>query len=718
MNQDQITIVEQYVNHDISVVPTGQDKLPVVATWGQWQKQPMEMSEVEGHFSKSHGVGVIGGAVSDGLEWIDFDAHGKAIDVIFNHFKEDVGVATILSRYDIYMERTPRGGYHMAYKFDCDGRRPGNMVMARWEDKTSMIETRGEGGYCICYPTDKYEPICGDLNDLPRITDVERDYLIETAKKFNEYKKEAQLTKDGKPQSENFDNTDPVSWFNWNKADYAKQLLIEEGWKKVKFNKEEKLEYWLRPEKEDDGKTHSATWGRNHNALYVFTSSAAPFGTRCYYTPFQILVLLRFDGNYRGAMEWIVSKYFEDDVPYIRVGINYFKKIVKKDRYGIDRTEIKPWNKDEIKLDHGNPMLKRIPRFDDFTIQPNNFNYQPVINNCYNQYREFPHQPVAGEWKWTEILIRHIFGDQYDLGMRYLQILYLHPDHMMPILVLVSKERQTGKTTFINWLGMIFGDNMVFINPEDLNSGFNSIYANSNIIAIEETMFEKSITVEKLKDLATKKFITVNPKFVTQYRLPFFGKIILTSNNEDKFAKIDQEEIRFFVRKVPTPTTARHQIEEDIIKEIPAFLHHLTTLPPVNFKVDRTGFTPKELENDSLKTVKAESRSETCKEIVAFIEDLFMNEMAHDQFFYADVKSIKDRYYKNNNQIGQEWIRRVLKVELNMKPTTEPIYFQPFNDGALKTARPFKFERETFLTDKLPPREGEFPPMDDKDIPF
>ena len=228
-----------------------------------------------------------------------------------------------------------------------------------------------------------------------------------------------------------------------------------------------------------------------------------------------------------------------------------------------------------------NQDANKIYQFDDFCIVPDNFNYTPVYNNCYNLYCEFRHKSVQGRWDWTKKLLDHVFGEQIEQGIRYLQVLYLHPDRMLPILVLVSKERQTGKTTFLNWLNMMFGDNMVLITPEDLINGFNSIYATSNIIAVEETLIEKSITVEKIKSLATGKFISVNQKFVSQFKLPFFGKIIMTSNNEDKFARIDDEEIRFFVRKLGIPKYTNHNIETDLVNEIPAFLNYLETLPPV-----------------------------------------------------------------------------------------------------------------------------------------
>ncbi len=161
-------------------------------------------------------------------------------------------------------------------------------------------------------------------------------------------------------------------------------------------------------------------------------------------------------------------------IPYVRVGCIYYKIIFKNDRYGIPRKEYKLWKKDEIRQDFGKEYLKSIPHYDEFTILPNNLKHQSVIGNCINLYSEFTHKPKVGDWIWTERLLKQVFGGQYDLGLRYMQILYLHPDHSTIILVLVSKERGTGKTTFINWLSMIFGANMVVLSNADFSSSFNS----------------------------------------------------------------------------------------------------------------------------------------------------------------------------------------------------------------------------------------------------
>ena len=42
-------------------------------------------------------------------------------------------------------------------------------------------------------------------------------------------------------------------------------------------------------------------------------------------------------------------------------------------------------------------------------------------------------------------------------------------------------------------MNMIFGDNYILIHPEDLGKEFNSLYANKNIIAIDETVIERTL---------------------------------------------------------------------------------------------------------------------------------------------------------------------------------------------------------------------------------
>ena len=95
-----------------------------------------------------------------------------------------------------------------------------------------------------------------------------------------------------------------------------------------------------------------------------------------------------------------------------------------------------------------------------------------------------------------------------------MKLLYEHPCQILPVLSLVSTERETGKTTFLNYIQMLFGENSTLINPSDLTSSFNDAYATKNIIMIDETVIEKQNVVEKLKSLATAKTISVSQKFL------------------------------------------------------------------------------------------------------------------------------------------------------------------------------------------------------------
>lgn len=388
------------------------------------------------------------------------------------------------------------------------------------------------------------------------------------------------------------------------------------------------------------------------------------------------------------------------DNAFIRVGITYYKIIRKPDRWGIDRVELKTWNKDCIVQDYKKGFLKAIPRYNDFVMVPDNLNYTPVINKCYNLYSPFQHVPAPGEWLWTERLVRHIFGEQYDLGIRYLQILYLNPDRSTIILVLVSKERGTGKTTFLNWINMLFGSNVAVISSTDFLSGFNGHYATKNILAIEETLFDKKLTIEKLKALTTAKYIQINEKYAAQFKIPFYGKIILTSNNEDKFASIDQEEIRFLVRKIGRPEFTNHAIEDDLLKEIPAFLHFLQSLAPVDWSVSRSGFLADELKNDSLDAVVRESKSGLYKDLMIALAEFFNN--SKTEFFYASVTDLKNKFFPYDNRISTSYLRKVLKDEFNMEPGRLQRYY-PFEDelSASKTGRPYRFDKKDYCEEGI-----------------
>lgn len=423
---------------------------------------------------------------------------------------------------------------------------------------------------------------------------------------------------------------------------------------------------------------------------------------------FTCLSILKFKGNYNACMSYIALKYQSADIPYIRVGTDYFKVIIKKDRYGLPRRTIKVWKKEAITLDHTSSILTHIPRFDDFCIEPDNVRFEQTVENLYNLYAQFTHKPYPNPVTLDQIpasltLVRHIFGEQYEMGLQYMKVLFECPRQALPVLSLLSTERETGKTTFINWLNMIFGDNYVQIGPEDLGKAFNSHYANKNIIAIDETLIEKTAAGEKLKSLATAKSITVDHKFVANYMLPFFAKIILCTNKVLDFMRIDDEEIRFWVRRVPHIEKKNTGMEEQLALEIPYFLRYLldSVLMP-DFSHSRMVFTSQQLNNAWLQAVKEESRSGLYKEIYGEVEAWFLKNPRHTVLEVAP-KDIKNEFFSRDNNISVNYIKKVLRDEFKLSSDKVKKYrgFDADSNVAHFIGRPILFHRKTFVLEEI-----------------
>lgn len=441
-------------------------------------------------------------------------------------------------------------------------------------------------------------------------------------------------------------------------------------------------------------------------SLHVLDQNGLKLQVGEQYSKFEILTATKFKGNPQAAYSWVNFKFLRSEVPYIRVGTDYFKVTSKVDRYGVKRTILKGWKKDEIKGDHGAELIPQITKFDDFCIEPDNTDYELIIDNCYNLYAPFSHKPLDEDFLVTEAnfpvsmnLIKHIFGEQWELGIKYLKLLYENPRQPLPILCLVSKERQTGKTTFLNWMQIIFGDNYCQINPEDLNSQFNSIYATKNLIALDETVIDKSHAVEKLKSIATAKSISVNQKYVANYSIPFFGKVIICTNKEKDFMRIDEEEIRFWVRKVPQIASINTNIEADLKREVPAFLRYLMNQPAIDTKRSRMVFTADELENKSLSNIKKESWSWLRKDLSLYLSEYF--EANSQETTKANLSDIKEKFFRNNNQVTISYLKKVLNEEMGIHPVDGRYVIFDTDSVISKVGRHYEFHRADFINSKI-----------------
>lgn len=460
----------------------------------------------------------------------------------------------------------------------------------------------------------------------------------------------------------------------------------------------------------EDPTYNTATFKYNFHTVEVVKENKYGLDKGIHVSMFQLMCAVQFKHDHQAAISYIMFDLMGIEIPYIRVGTDYYKVIKKADRYGGIQTHLKPWGKEEIKQDHSKSFLAQIPKFDDFIIIPDNQDFQAVIKNCYNLYSKFSHkphnEPVTNKDIPTSLMfLKHIFGDQLDLGLKYIKILYENPKQILPILTLVSKDRDTGKTTFINWMEMIFGGNSILISPEDLLKNFNASYATKNIVLVDETFIEKQSGVEKLKSLSTAKSITVSQKHVTEYPIALYMKVILCTNKVKDFMKIDSDEIRFWIRPIPSIKGKKNvKIEDQLFNEIPKLLRYLSDLPAINFDTgSRMVFTKEEIQTGALLDVKEESKSGLHKEIDIHIEDFF-NIHVRKESFFASATDIKERWFYHNNNVSIAYIRKVITEEMNIERMEYHRYypFEEFISEKSKPGYPFEFKNKNFKEPEIP----------------
>ena len=151
-------------------------------TWEPYQNRQPYQDEITRWINAGvQSIAVVGGAVSGGLEILDFDVLGY-----YERFAEIAGnIIDTLPR-----QRTGGGGIQIGYRCLQPA---GNQKLAWHPDATQhsgriiAIETRGEHGYALLPPSlhpsgRHYELLNGRFSQVPTISQEERDYLLWCAK--------------------------------------------------------------------------------------------------------------------------------------------------------------------------------------------------------------------------------------------------------------------------------------------------------------------------------------------------------------------------------------------------------------------------------------------------------------------------------------------------------------------------------------------------------
>ena len=307
---------------------------------------------------------------------------------------------------------------------------------------------------------------------------------------------------------------------------------------------------------------------------------------------------------------------------FIRVGTTLYK-LVNQPRLngGYVRKRI-VWNNETLRQDYGKHYLATVPKYDGFCTVPDHVNYRPVVDKFLNLYEPIDHQPQEGDFLHIQSLVRHIFREQYELGMDYLQLLYLQPIQKLPILLLVSEERNTGKSTFLNFLKALFQNNVTFNTNEDFRSQFNSDWAGKLLIVVDEVLLSRREDSERLKNLSTTLSYKVEAKGKDRDEIGFFAKFVLCSNNEYLPVIIDVGETRYWVRKIDRLQSDDTCFLQKLKAEIPAFLYHLQNRKLSTEKESRMWFAPSLLHTEALQKIIRSNRNRLEIEMYELLLDI------------------------------------------------------------------------------------------------
>lgn len=288
-------IIKKFTDkYNLSIIPIKHDSKESMVQWKEFQSRIMTEGEVEKYFRDDIAlrVAIICGKISGNLEVIDIDNKLNNAEDLFNKFSKDPHSAPILK--NCVIEKTLNSGYHIFYRCNKIEKNIKLALQKNGEKYETVFETRGEGGYVLCAPTFGYELVHNDFDNIPTITEDQREVLLNLARSFNEKENSYKPPIDKK-------NTDIDSpWSKYNASDGAtneiKNLLSQAGWKQNGSN--EKEEYWLRP-----GKDKGVSASLRGNSFRVFSTSVELFEIEKSYKPASVYALLKYGSGRENFMK-------------------------------------------------------------------------------------------------------------------------------------------------------------------------------------------------------------------------------------------------------------------------------------------------------------------------------------------------------------------------------------------------------------------------------
>jgi hypothetical protein len=285
---------------------------------------------------------------------------------------------------------------------------------------------------------------------------------------------------------------------------------------------------------------------------------------------------------------------------------------------------------------------------------PDYFGNNQIENNKYNTFRKPNAEIKEGDWSMTKILLQHIFGEQYELGLEYYWVKRHRPTQALPALGLVGGE-DSGKSTIGKHQQFVFG-NSTKIYMERLEKDENAFAIGVQDIIIEESNSKGStkhanpmLVVNKIKDMVTSTGGKIPTKvlFDNAGESDYFAKIMLFSNDTTPL-QMDGEATRFWICSIGKPE--KHVgFEKKLEQEVGAFLYYLDSQfePSRTESNQRLWFHPDEY----FTVAKAVAKDASGGKLYNAIKDVlldFFDDYPDETHCYFDQTSMKNAVCDND----------------------------------------------------------------------
>ena len=190
---DYLKIAQQYFSYGLSVIPIGDDKIPM----GKWTDNQTKAIEPGNNFTNCKNIGLVCGVQN--ILAIDLDCKYDITGKLFENYKKEINECDPTLLKKLTVQSTKNKGYHFIFK--CS-EIEGNLKLANRycteqekidkpkEKIKVLIETRGNKGYIIVAPSEGYKLLYGSFDKIQEITPKQKNILYDCTKLFNEVKNE------------------------------------------------------------------------------------------------------------------------------------------------------------------------------------------------------------------------------------------------------------------------------------------------------------------------------------------------------------------------------------------------------------------------------------------------------------------------------------------------------------------------------------------------